>query len=115
MGLSLQLHSCLHTYRVEKQLWAMAVKMFSPRLILCIAAFAPFCFGSPKGRLAERAPLTQLNGAQQWSNVSLPFTQAPPPDPSSTLSDMTPTSTCSTYSPCNLFYQVSHTALLPLL
>ena len=96
---------------VEIQVWAMAVKTFSPVLLLCIAAFSFAAIGSAslKGRPANRPPTKPID-ARQISNVSFPLTQAPPPDPSSTVPDMSPTSTCQTYD-CNLFYQVSHTAL----
>ena len=68
---------------------------------------APLCFASPQGRPAKRPSLTQNIDAREWSNVSFPITQGPPPDPFSTVPDTSPTSQCQTYG-CNLFYQVRH-------
>lgn len=91
----------------------MAVASFSPVLLICIAAFLLVSFGSasPKGRPASQPLMMQPIQVREWSNVSFPITQPPPPDASNTQPDNTPTPTCQTYSPCNLFYQVSHTAL----
>lgn len=91
----------------------MAVKRFSPVLLLCIAAFSFATFGSasPKRQPTRRPPTEQPIGVREYSNDSFPLIQAPPPDPSSTVPENSPTSTCHTYN-CNLFYQVSHTALL---
>ena len=80
-------------------------------VLACITAFscAPMCSASPKDRQLRHLPLAQPIDARDW-NVSFPLTQEQLPDPSSTVHDDSPTSTCHTYS-CNLFYQVSHIAL----
>lgn len=93
----------------------MSMKKFSLVMLVCFAAFsyAPICSASPKGRHASGNLLAQPIVARDW-NFSFPITQAPPPDPSSTVPDGSPTQTCQTYDPCNLFYQVSRKALLHL-
>ena len=91
----------------------MPMKNISLVVLVCIAAFScvPTCSASPKDRYARRSLLAQPIVARDW-NVSFPITQAPLPDPSSTGPDGSPTPTCQTYNPCNLFYQVSRMALL---
>ena len=87
---------------------------FSLVVLAFIAAFSctPTCFASPKQWHPRRDPLAQAIDPRNWSNVSFPLTQAPPPDPSIIEPIVSPTSTCQTYS-CNLFYQVSHIASQP--
>ena len=91
----------------------MSMKKLSLVVLVCLAAFScvPTCSASPKNRHARGNLLAQPIVARDW-NVSFPITQAPLPDPSSTLPDGSPTPTCQTYSPCNLFYQVSRMAFL---
>ena len=87
---------------------------FSLVVLAFIAAFSctPTCFASPNQWHARRHPLAPPIGPGDWSNVSFPLTQAPPPNPSIIEPIVSPTSTCQTYS-CNLFYQVSHIASQP--
>ena len=101
---------CSHPI-VLKQVWPLPMGRLSLMVIFSIAAFSctPTCFASPNVR---RLPLAYPVGARDITNVSFPITQAGLLDPSSTvpgLPDESPTSTCpGYYSPCNLFYQVSH-------
>lgn len=75
-------------------------------VLACIATFScvSMCSASPKDRHLRRPPLARPIDARDW-NVSFPLTQESPPDPSSTVPDGSPTSTCQSYSPCNIFYQ----------
>lgn len=104
--------SCPAPGSVETRVKATPMEKLSLVVLACIAALscAPTCSASPENPQARHPhPI----GARDWSNVTFPLTQAPLQDPSSIVPDVSPTSTCQTYAPCNLFYQVSHTALLP--
>lgn len=93
----------------------MPMEKFSLMVLACIAAFscAPICSASPKDRQARRNSLAQPVGARKWMNISSPLTEAPPLDAFGTVPDLSPTSACQPYGPCNMFYQVSHEAFLP--
>ncbi|KAF6221155.1 hypothetical protein HO133_002009 [Letharia lupina] len=83
------------------------MKLPSFVVLACIAALscAPTCSASPKDREARRPPLAQRIGARDFVNLSFPLTEAPLLEPSITVPNGSPTPTCQTYSPCNLFYQ----------
>lgn len=74
-------------------------------MVLACFSCTPSCFASPNVR---RLPLAHPVGPRDFMNISFPITQAGPLEPSTTvpgLPDESPTSTCTIYSPCNIFYQ----------
>ena len=90
----------------------MPMKGLSLVVLAFIVAFsrAPNCSAIPRDGQARQHPLDHPIGARDWLNVSFPLTQAPPPNPSITVPNVSPTTTCQTYN-CNLFYQVSRITL----